>query len=159
MLARLSKTTVKALGLKFPQGSITASRLTSGSSDGDELVIDLDLLQLVRPVQDLCRTLAPVWSNIQSTLSYDVEQMALLLLELEEQYPEEEEELIEYAVSNDGDDDPEHVITCNTATSSASDVTLKINQKSPYLYGERPPRIQRNSSHVVGILESVTRKR
>ncbi|KAL0069993.1 hypothetical protein AAF712_002890 [Marasmius tenuissimus] len=156
MLARLSKSSVKALGLNFPQGSITAST-SSGASDGDELVIDLDLLQFVRPVQDLARlldgcgrTFAPVWNNIQNTLSYDVEQWALLLLELEEDYDddgEDDEGDMDYTVSGHPELITHPTIPANTPLGGIP----RHKQKPLHLYGERPPRIQRNSSYIVRI--------
>ncbi|KAF9263745.1 hypothetical protein L218DRAFT_944215 [Marasmius fiardii PR-910] len=145
MLARLSNTSIKALGLNFShahaRASITASSVHSSSSDGDELVIDLDFLQLVRPIQDFSRLLngcgkllAPVWNNIQDTLSYDVERMALFLLE-EGSYDADE---VESDSTDAAEEDPPELGTFLT----------NGTQKSPFLYGERPPRIQRSSSYL-----------
>ncbi|KAK1228327.1 hypothetical protein PQX77_008638 [Marasmius sp. AFHP31] len=163
MLARLSKSSVKALGLNFPQGSITASR-SSGASDSDELVIDLDILQFVRPAQDLARlldgcgrTFAPVWNNIQNTLSYDVEQWALLLLELEQDYDDEDNDEgdLDYTVSGHPELITHPTIPANTHLGS---IPRHQKQNSLHLYGERPPRIQRNSSYIVrtsGVVSSM----
>ncbi|KAG7098168.1 hypothetical protein E1B28_000136 [Marasmius oreades] len=144
MLARLSNTTVKAMGFSFTQtrASITTTSSTVHSSTSDELVIDLDFLQLMRPMQDLTRlfhgcgkALAPVWNNIQDTISSDVERMALLLWELEEGYdPGEVDSVLNDPAEHEHDLHATH---------------LPNTRKSPTyrLYGERPPRIQRNSSY------------
>uniref|UniRef100_A0A0W0FRT6 Cytochrome p450 n=1 Tax=Moniliophthora roreri TaxID=221103 RepID=A0A0W0FRT6_MONRR len=139
MLARISRSTVQALGLTFPsrnqQRCITAGEPSSGSNsvgrDEEELVIDLDMFQLMRPVQDFIvfaggcgRTLAPVWNNIQSILVDDVDRITQLFLELErlDEYDEDE-----------GVDDESFNRTAS---------------KCSFRYAERPPRIQRHSSHL-----------
>ncbi|KAK7058640.1 hypothetical protein VNI00_002276 [Paramarasmius palmivorus] len=97
----------------------------------------------MRPVQDLMvfaggcrRTLAPVWSHIQSFLVDDVDRLAQLFIDLERL--EEEAEEADYETTDD------------TLEIPASSSSISGNEMTPtntrFRYAERPPRLQRRSS-------------
>ncbi|EEB89327.1 hypothetical protein MPER_12585 [Moniliophthora perniciosa FA553] len=159
MLARISRSTAQALGLTFPsrnqQRCITTGESSSGSSsvarDEEELVIDLDMFQFMRPVQDFMvfaggcgRTLAPVWNNIQSFLVDDVDRITRLFLELDRLDECDEDEGVDDESIDSDSESQSHTNSTNLVPTNATGAV----SKGSFRYAERPPRIQRHSSYL-----------